>query len=592
MTEPSIDPVQAYLKSSGTPAVPARSWIYRAGAWLCLVAIILCLGATGFVIADVAAGVPIYLPDVLYRAVQLFFLNLSQTATPLPSQLEAARWLAPALSAYAIYKGLESVLREQVERLGVLRYRDHVILCGLGRKAVRLASAYRAQGRQVVLIEKNPKHPMIDVCRNRGMAVLLGDAASALILRQAQLARAERVIALGPDLTNLEIAFQAEQLLAGSSSPPRAIPCFVHVQDSVVCRSLRDAEAGRHRSFILREYFNIGEIAARALVDWNQCPAFPDPSAATTRLVIIGLGQMGEALVLEAARRWSLRKQPAGLGPLWITLVAGQAADRLASLASRFPWINTACRLDPHDLEEHQPQFDRCDFLSAPDAPPPARVYVVSEDEEAALRAALLLWQHRHAAGEHYPIILRTISNVGLASLLPGAGADGLSGTIAVFSILDHACFPNQFIPSLELLAQAIHERYLDSRRKDGEAMGSRPSMEPWQNLTEVFRDSNRQQAASMPKSLQLDARRRYDIVQAHRKGATQFTFPPDDLDAIASNEHARFFEERKRTEPGRPDLVPWDDLPEPSRETVRQQIREWPKLLASVDLTLSLRTS
>ena len=97
------------------------------------------------------------------------------------------------------------------------------------------------------------------------MAVLSGDAASPLILKQAQLARAERVIALGPDLTNLEIAFQAEQLLAGSSPPPRAIPCFVHVQDSVVCRSLRDAEAGRHRSLVLREYFNIGEIAARAL---------------------------------------------------------------------------------------------------------------------------------------------------------------------------------------------------------------------------------------------------------------------------------------------------------------------------------------
>ena len=274
MTSPSIDPVQAYLKSSASPAFPARSWIYRAGAWLFFVAITLCLGATGFVIADVAAGTPLYAPDVLYRSVQLFFLNLSPMATPLPWQLEAARWLAPALAAYAIYKGLESVLREQVERLGVLRYHDHVILCGLGRKAVRLATAYRAQGRQVVLIEKNTKHPMIDVCRNRGMAVLLGDAASPLMLRQAQLPRAERVIALGPDLTNLEIAFQAEQLLAGSSPPPRPIPCFVHVQDSVVCRSLRDAEAGRHRSIILREYFNIGEIAAQGAARLESVPRF------------------------------------------------------------------------------------------------------------------------------------------------------------------------------------------------------------------------------------------------------------------------------------------------------------------------------
>ena len=307
--------------------------------------------------------------------------------------------------------------------------------------------------------------------------------------------------------------------------------------------------------------------------------------------MIVGLGQMGEALVLEAARRWSLRKQPAERGPLWITLVAGQATDRIASLAGRFPWINSACRLDPHDLEEHQPQFDRCQFLKTPDAPPPARVYVVSDDEEAALCAALLLWQHRHAAGEHYPIILRTVSNVGLAPLLPGAGEDGSSGTISVFSVLDHACFPNQFIPSLELLAQQIHERYLDSRRSEGEAIGSRPSMAPWENLPEIYRESNRRQAVSMPRTLQLDSRRRYDIVQAHRKGATLSTFPPDDLDLIARNEHARYVEERKPTDPTNPDLVPWDELPEKEKEIVRQQIREWPQLLASVDLTLSLRT-
>ena len=52
------------------------------------------------------------------------------------------------------------------------------------------------------------------------------------------------------------------------------------------------------------------------------------------------------------------------------------------------------------------------------------------------------------------------------------------------------------------------------------------------------------------------------------------------------------YVKERKPTDPTNPDLVPWDELPETKKETVRQQIREWPQLLASVDLTLSLRTS
>ena len=111
-----------------------------------------------------------------------------------------------------------------------------------------------------------------------------------------------------------------------------------------------------------------------------------------------------------------------------------------------------------------------------------------------------------------------------------------------------------------------------------GEAMGSRTAMQLWQDLPEVYRDSNRKQAASMPRTLQLDARRRYDIVQAHRKGGNRFTFPPDDLDLIARNEHARYVEERKRTEPGHPDLVPWDDLPE---ETQRDRPPANPRMAA-----------
>ena len=593
MTQGPSDPVNHDVQEPGDEAIPARSRAYQFGAWLFLVAVAMCLGSTGFVLAADDARAPVYLPDVLYNAMQLFFLQFTQTTSPLPWQLEIARWMAPLLSGYAIYKGLESVLRDRFQRLRVmLRYRDHVILCGLGRKALKLATAYRQQGRQVVVIERDATHSLIDVCRHRGMAVLSGDATSPLTLRQAQLARAERLIALAPDLTNLEIAFQAERLLAESKPPPpRAIPCFIHVADSDVCRNLRDAEAGSHRSLVVRDYFNIDEIAARALIDWEHCPAFPAQATGPLHLIIVGLGPAGLALILEAARRWSKQPSSADRGPLWITAVDREASVRAESLVNRFPWIKGACTLVPRNLDEQHPEFDSCAFLYDRDVPPPNRVYVVSEDEATALRAALLIWQHRHASGAAYPIVLRTLSGLGLARVLPGAEREGPGTSIEVFSFLDHARFPDLLIPSLELLARAIHERYLEQRRSQGAAMGSRPAMRPWEDLSEPYRDSNRQQARSLPRALQLDGRRRYDIVQAHRKGAEPFAFPPEDLERIARNEHERFLEERKRMEPNHPDLVAWKDLTEESKEVVRQQIREWPQVLASVDLTLSLKT-
>jgi hypothetical protein len=147
-------------------------------------------------------------------------------------------------------------------------------------------------------------------------------------------------------------------------------------------------------------------------------------------------------------------------------------------------------------------------------------------------------------------------------------------------------------IPSLELLARAIHERYLEQRQANGEAMGSRPPLRPWEELAEFYRGSNRQQAARLPRTLRVDDRRRYDIVQARRSAGGPFVFPAEDLEQIARNEHERFRDERTMTEPQHKDLLPWQELSEESREIVRQQIREWPKLLARVDLTLSLKRS
>src|SRR5271165_4306861 len=194
MAQRSFDAVEHYLRDQGHDRNSLRARSYSAAFWLGLVILTLGLGITGLARLELHRGANLYAPNVLYRAMQLFFLNYSEPEPRIPWQLEVARWLAPALSGYAIYKGLEVVLRDRFERLGLaLHYRDHVIFCGLSRKAVRLAMAYQGQGRQVVMVETDALHPMVGACRARGLAVLIGDATSPLSLRQAQLARAERL---------------------------------------------------------------------------------------------------------------------------------------------------------------------------------------------------------------------------------------------------------------------------------------------------------------------------------------------------------------------------------------------------------------
>ncbi|GAA4341300.1 potassium channel family protein [Flaviaesturariibacter amylovorans] len=118
-------------------------------------------------------------------------------------------WLIFSLS-------IDNIVKNRQERaLGhrPYRYRNHVILCGLGRFGYYIAEELYRRKERFIIIEKDEKAPHLEYLRRYGVPVYIGDARLPRVLKAVAAANARAVISVvDNDLANLEIGLNARSL--------------------------------------------------------------------------------------------------------------------------------------------------------------------------------------------------------------------------------------------------------------------------------------------------------------------------------------------------------------------------------------------
>jgi hypothetical protein len=520
--------------------------------------------------------------DRLYGTIALFSFSFSAGAkTSLPVTLEIARLLAPLTVAYAGFQAIAAIFVQQWTEFRVqVLFRDHVVICGLGRTGLRFATTFHDQGMQVVAIEKTPSATAIQECRSRGIPMLIGDATDRLTLSKAGSTRARYLVAAcGDDGANGDVALLVQ---AEASRRTRPIKCFVHISDDRLCALLEEAALlGASNELAHIEYFNVYRIGPRALLNAH---GMTDDSLGAPHFLVIGAGNFGLSLVVEAARRWHLKAKE--FGPMQITLVAPDAAAQIDRLHGHFPALSRSCRLAASDGD-----------LSDPDCPPlqlPAGTvtgstiaFVSLNDDAAGLRAAI---RARRSLDGTIPIVVCTTNRASsVTELLSEAGSNVLPNVWS-FEVLERVCTPEVVLNGMiETMAQAFHAGYVERELTNG-ANPAGPSMKPWEELAETFRDSNRDLAFDIGSKLR---RINCAIEPMADWDAPVFTFAPDELELLAMLEHERWSTERRRDgwtygtvrdaeKKIHPDLLPWDELSEPVKQKDREAVSFIPGVLAT----------
>jgi voltage-gated potassium channel Kch len=561
-----------------------------------LVVLALVLGYLGF--ARVAANASATPFDLAYLSLQLFVLQSGVVPGPIPWPLEIARFLAPGVAAWAAAKGIAVLFREEFEGFRAWRMREHVVVCGLGRKGLALVQGLRAANERVVVVELNPENLRISACRAQGALVLLGDARDQRTLRRADVARARYLVAISEDdEMNAAIVVTARALAAKPGRPE--LRCVAHVVEARLSDLLRLRQLEENATATPAiEFFNIFESGAAEML--RRHPVWGDreldPSV-EPHIVVVGVGHLGERLVVQAAQRWGL-EETRGARRLRITLVDRHAEARCAAIAFRYPHLGAVCdiRTVPIDLESVD--FYRAAFLQdeAHARPSVTATYVCVDGEPTAVAAALVLQRHLRPHG--IPIAVRMKYEGGLAALL-GAGNQALAG-VRPFGLLERGCTPELVLQGArEVLARAIHEHYARMATARGDTPETNPSMRPWEELDEPLRRSNRDQAAHIGEKLRVV---RCALAPFTDWTALDFQFTSEEVEQLAKMEHDRFVAERKADgwRPGpknvkqkiSPYLGTWAEIPPDIQKYDREFVCEMPRFLARVGLQIERQSA
>jgi Trk K+ transport system NAD-binding subunit len=228
---------------------------------LILFAILMLVGTLSFwlLYKQPETGLGVGFDEALYNAFGLVFF---QPSLDFPHQL----WLGILYFVVPIV-GL-SVLAEGVVRFSVMlfnkqtrkeewqvalasTYRNHIIVCGLGKLGYRVARQLVEFGEEVVGVEQVTDRPFVSVLRQMNVPVIVSDARQREVLIQAGVQHALALVACTQDdLTNLDIALDAREL-----NP-----------DVKVVMRMFDAELAKkvERGFGIHTAFSVSALAAPA----------------------------------------------------------------------------------------------------------------------------------------------------------------------------------------------------------------------------------------------------------------------------------------------------------------------------------------
>lgn len=561
-------------------------WPLIVAVWV----VVLALGYVGFKKHFSAIGQPSSPWDNFYLTLQLFSMQSGRVAGPIGWEFQMARFVAPALTVYTAAQALTIIFHEWLQLFRLRFLKDHIIICGLGRKGLLLAQAFHQRGEAVVVIEQDADNSMLRRCKEHNAIILIGSASDPELLRRARVHKARCVISVcRNDGTNGEVAVHAGGLVRDRKG--KALSCLIHIVDPQLCDLLREQEIrmGKLDAFRLG-FFNVFESGARVLL--NEYPPFSktgEDQGPKPHIAVVGIGRMGESLVVNAARNWWDGDNTTG-ERLRITLIDKEADRKKESLCVRHPKLEGVCELVPVQMDIQTPEFERAEFLFNDHGRcDVTRIYVCLDDDSCALGAALKLQQR--VRGLEIPLVVRMIHDAGLATLLQGDKDKGESfANLHPFGLLDRTCTPDLIFGCIyELLARAIHEDYVRHEREKGLTPEINPSMVPWEDLPESLKESNRNQAEHIRVKLEAIS---CDIAMTTDWDGPLFEFSPEEVELMAEMEHERFVKERRRQgwtygstkdlkKKTSPTLILWSELSDEEKDNDRNAVQDITAVLA-----------
>ncbi len=533
-----------------------------------------------------------------YNVLKLFILD-HDFDTSIPIELEIARFLAPMFLVYAGFKALLLVFQENIQVFRLRFLKNHVVICGLGDKGYYLSQDFIENNSKVVIIDNDQKNDYSRLLKGKA-TILIGDATDIGLLQKVRVHRAAYIVVVtNDDGINVEIAVHAYNLVNSfrpqKDRDEKKVKCFVHMVDLQLRAILKKHTIFTNPYDVFElVFFNSFENAARLVFrnyPIDKITSF-NPSTDQIHLVIMGLGRMGQNVLVQASKIccYTTSTKPC------ITVVDKEAELKVSTFQRYNPHFTKVFDLHYENFDILSPKLNQASFWNNEETPPVTLFIICINDDVIGLTTALTLLQRCAQDNLKIPVLVRMNDYAGLATLLSeydfvknnpvypfGMTRDIISREILINESLDTLA---KIISRGEELEELT--TYLPSE------VDTKTQM--WDDLPENLKESTRHQADHM--EIQL---RNIDCIveRVENRAVRIYQLIPKEIEELAQLEHSRWMSERylagwtyttgeinSKTKVT-PFLVSWDELPEDRKEMNREVVRKIPKLLANYSLEI-----
>jgi hypothetical protein len=539
-------------------------------------------------------------PDDLYLTMQIFVMPAGNFQGSPNLFLTIARIGAMILLYISFIALVAHSFYEQLELLQ-LRFltRDHVVVCGLGNiGSIVIRNSLSTRAASIVVIEADPAHKEVAWCRSNGITVVIGNATDRRSLEQAGIKSAQAIyVTTGSDEVNTKVIAQIHNMIQERKVP---LNCYVHIIDPNFANLLRAPQlAVSGVTPVSLEFFNIFQIANFCVLECvpDLIPLTPAPP--DRHILIIGLGRMGEGLLIELAKRWQQSYGGKTEKRIRITVIDRNAARKKALLESRYTSLSEYCEIIPCSIDVLSPEFYQSHYLEDTGRKNSLNaIFICLSDESLNFSTGLYLNQKLQDSA--IPIIIRTVHSTGLAHFFNQICAKHTDEykNIHAFPLVSCSCCIESLVGMNELIALSIHRHYLLMRTREGALPGSDPAMKPWRSLDTEYKESCRSQASHIKSALHSCG---YSIIARTDWDEPLTVFSEGEVEKMGEMEHDRWWAERARRgwtsgprdleKKTSPYLIPYDQLDERTKGYDRDFVRLYPEILTMADLSIKCTT-
>ncbi len=480
------------------------------------------LGYTGFEMRAAATHTILSVSDALYLTLQLF-TSTSGDVTPMNWALQIARFIAPVVPAGTILWVALFALREHYHRFKLRWMKNHVVICGLGRNGPQLVREFLLDKHEVVAIEVNPQNEHIRGCFDMKANIVIGDASTEEVLRRAHVTHAKHLIAVaGDDGVNAKIAGQLVHILANKKIRRRPT-CHFHIVNFHLYGLLKDHNLAQMSTNSLRySLFNIYQNSARLLFQKYSLtnPQRLNDQGYTPHLIIVGLGDMGEAVLMQAAKIGHFAPNKS----IRITVVDKSASALVKQLQHRHAGLARVCQIDSirGDITKHEKQIEISKLASS--AGSPAVVAFCYGNDHLNVTSALEM--SKLITSNEVTLLVRIDRHEGYGTLIEKMNPSGEPQGCAVhpFGWIESTSSRSTLLEeSLDTIASRLYEDQKPGRL--------------WGQLPEQTKDIYRQRADHIYVKMMM-VNRRIIPKESHVDGSDEFT--QDEIEVMAAAECAR----------------------------------------------------